>query len=276
MTADHNDFFIIQYVRDIIRQEGRNIGVMLFLDREARFYALGQVDRQTTDPEPFLAVSRLPSSAGWFYQEWINWFHELAENEGCEPINLQNQLLELDEQGSPFIAKAGGVITIEPEEPPEITLKELFQQVVGKSGKGTKGEFLSRLGALMASLNLRQEPGFVEDAEIEFLPVGQPAVTLRVPFLIDPPSGPRTVFKIVRTKTSADAFLRQVSDAAHAFRYMSDHGFATRDRCIVLTERASNEKLTQLEYLSSFAHVVSINDANAFSSLERILKPSSP
>jgi hypothetical protein len=272
MTGAHLHFFIIQYVRDIIRQEGRNIGVMLFLGGESRFQALGQVDRHTADPEPFLTLSRLPQTAGWVYQEWVNWFHDLAENNGREYDDIERDLLALDREGSPFIGKGGGIITVDPEESPEVTLRELFERVVGKRGNGQKGEFLSRLSALVTSLNLRQDPGFMEDVEVQFLPNGPPPATVRASFLIDPPSGEKTVFKIVRTKTSTDAFLRQVNDAAHTFQLMVEHGFVRSERCIVLTEQASKTKAPSFDYLSSFAHVVTITDASAADRLQRILE----
>lgn len=272
MTATHREFFIIQYVKDIFRQEGRNIGVMLMLDNMARFQALGQVDRNTTDPEPFLQMNRLPVSSGWFYQEWVNWFHEIAEQEHKEGDNFQQLLRRLDAEGYPFIAKGGGIIAVEPGELPEETLKELMRQLVSRPGKHSKGEFASRLGALVSTLVLHREPGFAEDVEIEFLPSGQPPVTVRVPFLIDPPSGgPRTVFKIVRTKTSIEAFQRQVSDAALTFRLVAEHGFAIRERCIVLTEPATKEKRVRLEYLSSLAHLVIVSDPLAATHIKAII-----
>lgn len=271
MTGSHLHFLIIQYINDIIRQEGRNIGVILFLSGGARILALGQVDRHTTDPTPFLALSRLPQSAGWVYQEWVNWFHGLAENRGREFSDIEKDLLALEEEGSPFIAKGGGIITVEPDEPPEVTLREIFERVVGKRVKGRKSEFLARISALVASLNLQQKPGFMEEVDVEFLPAGSPPATVRASFLIDPPAGPKTVFKVVRTRTSSDAFMRQVNDAAFTFQSMVEHGFVRRERCILLTEQVTKAKAPSIDYLSSFAHVITITDAGASDQVQRIL-----
>jgi hypothetical protein len=185
---------------------------------------------------------------------------------------MEKDLLALDGEGSPFIAKDGGIITVEPEEPPEVTLRELFERVVAKRGKGQKGGFLSRLSALVTSLNLRQEPGFMEDVEVEFLPDGRPPAIVHASFLIDPPSGPRIVFKIVRTRTTTDAFLRQVNDAAHTFQLMVEHGFVGRGQCVVLTEQVTKSKSPSLDYLSSFAQIIPITDASAHHLLQRILE----
>lgn len=271
MIPAHRDFFIIQYLKDIFRQEGRNIGVMLVLDGKAQFHALGQVDQKTTDPGPFLQMNRLPPSLGWFYQEWVNWFHEVATHGYHEPQYLQRLLNKLDEEGYPFIAKGGGVITVAPKEPPEKTLQALMRQLIDKPGK-RNSEFMSRLGALIATLTLHQEPGFFEDVEVEFLPSGEPPVTVRVSYLIDPPSGsPRTIFKIVRTKTSTEAFLRQINDAALTFRLMEEHGFASKNRCIVLTEEATTEKQDRLKYLSTLAHLVAVTDPDAATIIRKII-----
>lgn len=263
MSNFYRDFYIIQYVKNIFRQEGRNIGVILQGDNNACLRVLGQVDQNTTDPEPFTRLNRLPADFGWFYQEWVNWFREAAEHEGREPEALKRLLLSLESKGYPFIVKDGGVIITSLNEPLDVTLSELFEQVIGSSGGTPKSEFEARLEALISTTGLRQLPGFYQDVELEFLPKDQPSISVRIPFLIAPPEGVRVVFKVVRTKNSIDAFHRQTNDAAFAFRTAIEHGFTSKSHCVLLTEQASKEKQPRLDYLASLANVIAISDHDA-------------
>ena len=130
--------------------------------------------------------------------------------------------------------------------------------------------------ALLYRLSLRMEPGFAEDVEVEFNPLGKPSISIRLPLLLDPPTGPKSVFKFVRARTTTDAFLRQVHDAAFVFSLVVEHGFTTKEHCYVLTERISPKKQPRMALLDSLATVIDITDEDADELLKRGLKAGLP
>src|ERR1039457_5260093 len=101
-------YCLIQYLDDPVRNEGRNIGVIVQGFGRACFRALG-VSGTRVDVTLFETIAR-KKDVGWIYREWIDWFNDVLAGEGKSLENILAIGRKL-EGGNIALREGGGIDT---------------------------------------------------------------------------------------------------------------------------------------------------------------------
>ena len=271
------ELWTVQYIADPIRYETKNVGVLVRTPAGADCRMLGAEDAARIDLEPFRKLARDVGEDVWVYREWVAWFEELCRSYGRvverEGDYFNNRLKHLEEINAPFVARyVGPVAPVKGESSDELA-QDLFEAMVDQPRVKPKSPFQKRLERLVDEIGLRDLAGFEENVEVEF-PAGQdrPEESVRLSFLVD--GNPRTLFKVVRLRTSRQSLLRQLNDALFTFRLTADNGFAGKERCVVLTETPPTGKGHYLARLREVAQVVNVASPEAVQTVRQILSGS--
>ncbi|MHC1699344.1 MAG: hypothetical protein AB9919_15010 [Geobacteraceae bacterium] len=265
------EYYLIQYIDDPLRNEGRNIGVMAHDGSCAYFRALGDSENpDDVDLSYFESLTEKTRQNGWVYREWLHWFDTLAKNEGIYPDRLSRVLGKLEAQGANFVARYGGVLDVDDEIIPEAMVNELFHTLVGKPVRKAQSKFTACLEQLLANTDIKTRPDYDWDVEVEFFDMsGKLSSSVRLPHILK--DKPRTVFKIVRFRTNNQSFIRQVNDAIFTFQEVQKNSFADKGRCVVLTEPYPAEKSSYLDRLAAVAQIVDVTAKDAAARLLSIV-----
>lgn len=261
------NYYLIQYVEDPFKNEGKNIGVLAYNDDNAYFKALGVDADGAVDSGDFECLSAYARSNAWVYREWGNWFRELTRIErrrvDGQPFDALELVLEdLEHNGHNIVTRRGGCVEVSKDEDPSKVINEIFEALVSKPAKPKMSVFDAGLRKTMEQSEVISRPDYEEDVEVAFDAFNdKPPVTVRFPFLLA--NKPRTVFKIVRFKTNSASFMREVNDALFTFEKSIERGFALKDRCIIFTEPAPRDKTIYRDQLARFAHVVDVTSSQA-------------
>ncbi|WP_298038158.1 hypothetical protein [uncultured Desulfuromonas sp.] len=270
------ELWTVQYIADPIRYETKNVGVLVRKPAGADCRMLGAEDPVRIDLEPFRKFARDAGEDAWAYREWVAWFDELCRAYGrvveSDGDYFNDRLRHLEETNAPFVARYVGPVAPIKGESSDALIQDLFEAMVDPPRVKPKNPFQKRLERLVDEVGLRDLEKFEENVEVEFSAIrGRPEETVRLSFLVD--GSPRTLFKVVRLRTSRQSLLRQVNDALYTFRLTADNGFAEKERCVVLTEAPPPGKGHYLGRLREVAHVVNVTSPEAARTLRQILKP---
>ena len=260
-------YSLIQYVEDPVRNEGRNIGVIVHDRGVTCLRALG-VSNGQLDVSYFEALSTRTKGNGWVYQEWISWFEDLLSNEGRHLEGFQRYTKRLE--GGNFIVKSGGYLDDLPEKKQKSTIAEyLFANLVTPPHPRQSTRFTTLVEDLVTQTKLPLRPDFDRDITVEFFPEGRAPVSVSLPFILT--DTPRTIFKIINPNGNLATLTRQVNDALYTFETVVAADFATKERCIIITDRPGKEKAPHLRRLATNAHLIMISDPMAVTRIAKII-----
>jgi hypothetical protein len=250
---------LIQYVPDMLRQEGRNIAIIAYDGQRAYFKAIGLMDDGTVDLDYYKTIAPHISEDVWAFGEWINWFQDLIALEGHNPEKLNASLNKLEKTGINIIARQGGEVIESDEEEVSFTIQKLYDELVTTPPKPRIESFIERAEQAVILSKITELKGFERDVEVELR--YQNSVTplfLEFPFLLN--AEPRTGFKLVQLRHRQIHYVtQQVHDAIYTFQNAVDLDFLKRDRCVVLCDRPTREKERYIAQLSPIAHLIDIS-----------------
>ncbi|MDD2734553.1 MAG: hypothetical protein PHF56_11480 [Desulfuromonadaceae bacterium] len=260
-------YCILQYVDDPVRNEGRNIGVVVHSNDSACMRAIG-FDGTDTDVSYFEALSAKTKGCGWIYREWMDWFTDLLEFEGRSLDGFKAYIGRLD--GGNFIVKSGGYLDGLPEDEEEgDAVTYLFSNLVTLPQRRREPGFAVQVEDIIRRAELPLRPDFDQDLAIEFFPETGSPVTVSLPYVLM--DAPRTLFKTVNPHSGLESLTRQINDAVFTFETAVAAGFAAKDRCIVLTDTLGKVKAPYLRRLATHAHLIEISDRLAINRIKAII-----
>jgi len=263
------NYRVIQFLRDPIKGEGRNIGVIVFNQSWAGFKSIGMID-EFKKPELFGFISVAGNAfkeSIWVFGEWIEWFKALCNEAEGNPDRINIELDTLKEQTPYFSATGGGMIETGTKTP-KFALGELFDELVGQPLARPKNDFQDDV---LEVLN-RSEITFYDEFEraveitIESEP-GKLPIVFTLDYFLD--GSKKLGFKVIRfRKARRQQLTMRVNDAIHAFTDAQNSGFLDQKRCIVLCD--TDKDSVHIERLKSVATVINITKEDAHREISRI------
>lgn len=265
------EYHLIQYVDDPLRGEGRNIGVVARWDYEAGFRFIGLDGMGRVDIGCFSSLFGREKGDAWVFAEWIDWFRSLSSKEIWYPEAFDEAIAELESSGGRIVARKGGVLEGAGEGYLDVALDYLFERLVGNPARPRKRKFDERLEQILQESEICFRPDFVRNVEVEFQPgEGKPPETVRLFCLLE--NKPRTVFKTVRFRTGGESLIRQVNDAIYTFGMVVEHGFADKDRCVILTEAIPSGSASNARRLADAGHLIDVHQVDAAAIIRNIVR----
>jgi len=255
-------YSLIQFIENPWRDEGRNIGVIAHDGSRAYLKAIGVREDGATDVGYFGALSDVAQKDSWVYREWINWFEALINEEGKDFNRLNKAFDQLVPEASKLIVRPGGLLEAPEGSSHKEVLEYLFENLVSAPLKPRINVFGTRVEEIFEKTGLSYRKDFERDVEVEFLATKQSlSFMVKFPFILM--NEPRTAFKVVRYRTSRGSFIRQINDAVFTFERTIANGFLERDRCVILTERPTKDKIGCADSLGRIASVINVTRSTA-------------
>ncbi|RLL51722.1 hypothetical protein D8Y20_08520 [Mariprofundus sp. EBB-1] len=259
------EYRLIQFSRNPLREEGKNIGVIAFDGSWAGFKAIGMLDG--VERAELYGYSSIAGpdyrESLWVFGEWIEWFKSLCmESEGNrERINAE--LSELENQTLHFISTKGGYYETTGEHP-ETALAELFEELVGKPPSGPKEGFKELLEKILHRAEIIFYPEFDRDVEVTIDPEnGASPIVFTLDYYLG--GEKRVGFKKIRFQNARVAALdAKVNDAIYTFSEAQKTGFLDKERCVVLCDTPSAKRANYIDRLQSVATVIDISKHRAY------------
>ncbi|NJD39235.1 MAG: hypothetical protein FIA89_13075 [Geobacter sp.] len=259
----------IQYVDDVFKGEGRNIGVITYGSGNSYFRCLGDANDDKIDVAPFARLSKAARLNSWLFAEWAAWFKALVHDCQDRDIKLQEYLQRLDEDGAPFIAGNESVIEIPEGGAAVDAVSWLYSRLV-REPKTNRGDFHASLEGLLIKSELEHTDGFEKDVEIEFTPEGLPSVRISADFILSGKTN--AIFKVLRFKGSREHLMKRVNDVIFTFQQAISHGFTSKPYCFALTDTPTSSHDDLYKSIVGAGTVLDITKENSAMSLERIIK----
>lgn len=259
------EYRIVQFSRNPMREEGRNVGVIAFDGAWAGFKAIGMFDG--LDRPELYGYSSIAGSdyreSLWVFGEWIEWFKALCvESEGNQD-KINEELNELENHSLHFMATKGGYYDMQGRQS-ESALAELFDDLVGQVRIGDKKGFKELLEQILHRSEIIFRPGFDRDVEVTIDPEdGASPIVFTLDYYLG--AEKRVGFKVIRFHNARIAALdAKVNDAIYTFSEAQKTGFLDKERCIVLCDTPSAKREVYVERLQSVAKVIDINKQDAY------------
>lgn len=259
----------VQYVEDVFKGEGRNIGVIAYGSGKSYFRCLGDSNDDKIDVASFARLSKTARSNSWIFTEWAAWFKALAHDCQDRDIKLQEHLDRLDKDGAPFIAGNEGVMEI-PEGGSDVEAVSWLYSRLIREPKQRRGDFQALLETLLTRSEIEFLDGFERDVEIEFKPNGATPVRISADFILSGKTN--AIFKVLRFKGTREHLMKRVNDVIYTFQQVVAHGFTTKDFCFVLTDTPTNQNKELHSLLERHGVAIDITMDEAAKKLERALK----
>lgn len=259
----------IQYVEDLFRGERRNIGVIAYEGNNAYLRFMG-VKGDQVETSKFASLSRTASESAWVFREWAEWFRALANDFRERPESIRNIIGNLSDSDTGISVGEEAVLEGTEDSNPEAAVDWLYSRLVTEPPALRHEVFKSKIEHLLAITELKYRSGFEYDIEIEFTPTEKAPVRVQLPYALT--ESPKAVFKIVRFQTGGAALARQVNDAILTFAAVVEHGFAIKDRCVVLTDKPPALRNGEVKRLSEYGIVIDITSSNAAAKLNSALR----
>jgi hypothetical protein len=266
--TDLIEYWLIQFVADPIRQERRNIGVVVFGRGEAEFVGIGADSK--VDIERFRPLAGEAGGDLWVYGEWIGWFTDLCRERGQGILAFRTRLDALETKGLPFVARHGGEIEPRPGETIKKLAQNLYEELVDEPLSGEMTAFEQRVRDIVTASGLRYMSAFEEQVEVEFPAQREfPDQTLPFDYLLDAP--PRVALRCLPMHENRDDFAREVEQVVAAFRTVAALEFVAKTRCVVLAEPFLEERTAFRDQLDQVARVLDVNSPLAARKLREII-----
>ncbi len=266
--TDLIEYWLIQFVADPIKQERRNIGVIVFGRGEAEFVGIGADSK--VDIERFRPLAGEAGGDLWVYGEWIGWFNDLCRERGQGILAFRTRLDALEAKGLPFVARHGGEIEPRPGETIKKMAQNLYEELVDEPLSDELTPFEHRVQEIIAAAGLQYLFAFEEQVEVAFPAQREfPDQTVFFDYLLD--SSPRTALRCLPMSENRDDFAREVEHLVAAFRTVAALGFVAKKRCVVLAEPFLEERSSFREQLDKVARVINVNSPLASRKLREII-----
>lgn len=259
----------IQYVEDPFRGEHRNIGVIAYEGNKAYLRFMGGEGDQM-DTSKFASLSRTSSESAWVFGEWVEWFRALAVDFRERPESMMSIIGNLSDSDTGISVGKETVLEGTKDGDLETAVEWLYSRLVTEPPALRHEVFKSKIEHLLAKTELKYRSCFEYDIEIEFTPTGKAPVRVQLPYALT--ESPKAVFKIVRFQTGGAALVRQVNDAILTFAAVVEHGFAVKDRCVVLTDKPPALRDGEVKRLSEYGVVIDITSSDATAKLNSALR----
>lgn len=260
------NYWVIQFVPDPLRGEGRNVAIITHDGERASLRALGLDRNGRVDLGPFTTLAGKHAPSAWVYGEWVRWFEDLSLYEGKSVERLNAILNDVATQGLYFTALPAGTVDTPKSASLEQVTSWLFKRLVGKVKRPLSRIFDSEVEEAITRSKIALRTEFMRDVEVEILAESDaPPTLLRFAFLLD--ERPRIGFKVVRPHAGITSYGRQVNDAIYTFDKAVTAGFLERSRCLVFTKKPSGGRVPLIEMLSRSAVVVDVSFPDAWKTI---------
>jgi len=258
------EYRLIQFSRNPMREEGRNIGVLAFDGSWAGFKSVGMVDGlDRPDLSRFSSILKDGYENLWVFGEWIEWFKALCvESDGNHHI-IHEELDALESISPHFRATKGGYYEMDGERQ-ETALEDLFSELVGQPSGGPKPSLRETIYQIMIRAEVTYRPEFEEDVEITIQSdEGQSSLVFTLDYFLG--AEKRVGFKIIHFKNARTATLdAKVNDAIYTLSEAQKRGFLDKKRCVVLCDTPSAKRAAYIDRLQSVATVIDISKHRAY------------
>jgi len=269
MTAQTLKYRPVQYVDDVFKGEGRNIGVIAYGHGKTYFRCLGDTNDDKIDIIPFACLSKTTRTNSWIFTEWAAWFKALAFDCRDRDTRLHEHLQRLEEDGAPFIAGKEGVLEIPEGGSAVDAVSWLYSRLV-REPKSSRGNFQALLEGLLTRSELEYLDGFDRDVEIEFMPAGIAPVRISADYILSGKTN--AIFKVLRFKGMREHLIKRANDVIYTFQQAVMHGFVTKDFCFVLTDTPTTQSKDLHSQLEEHGVAIDITGSGSAKKLERLLK----
>lgn len=259
-------YWVIQFVPDPLRGEGRNVALITHDGERARLCALGLDRNGRVDLGPFETLAGKHAPSAWVYGEWVRWLQDLALHEGQSVERLDAVLNDVAAQGLHFTAQPAGTVDAPKPSSPDQAMNWLFRRLVGEVRRPRSRIFDAQVEDALVRSKIALRTEFMRDVEVEILTEADALpVLLTFPFLLN--ETPRIGFKVVRPHGGLTSYQREVNDTLSTFEKAVTFGFLERSRCLVFTKKPSVERVPLVEMLSRSAVVVDVSLPDAWKTI---------
>jgi len=258
------DYRIIQFFPEPSREEGRNIGIMAFDGCWSGFKAIGMMEGvERPDISAYASIASENKECLWVFGEWIHWFSSLChESEGnVERINFELDSLAL--HGPSFSATAGGSYEMDASQP-ETVLDAIYGDLVGRTMRAKNKSFDEMITEILMKSEVFYNPAFEDNMEVTIATeTSEPDVVFMLDYYLVQREK-RIGFKVLRFKSARKNTLEQkVNDAIYAFTHAQNIGMLEKDKCIILCDSPSQEKMSYVDRLLNVSNVIDITKPEA-------------
>lgn len=258
----------IQYVEDAFKGESRNIGVIAYKDNNAYLRLIGVKDDKI-ESDKFGLLSTAAKDSSWVFAEWVAWFQALVREYKERPDSMIHLIEKLvDSDFGITVGKESEVEGVNSD--PQIAMDWLYTRLVTEPALPRNEILKMKIDTLLDVTGVKLRNGFEHDVEVEFAPKDKTPVRVQLPYALT--ENPRVVFKTVRFQTGGAALVRQINDAILTFTTVVEHGFAYKDRCVVLADKPQIGRETEAKRLAEYGMVVDVTSADAVARLNAILR----
>jgi len=257
------NYRIIQFFKNPMREEGRNIGIVAYDGKHAWFRSLGMVDDlDKPDLSRFRSIAGEFKSDLWVFGEWIQWFNDMCRESEGNTETIDRELDGLANQSPQFGATPGGYYELG-EQRPETAVQELFTEIVGGSKRQEKQKFKDVVDEMLIRSEIPFRPGFEEGIEVTITATeDEQPVRFILDYYLE--NETRVGFKLIQFKGArAKSLSERVNDAIYAFGEARKHGFLDKKKCVVLCDSPSKEKMAYVDSLESVATIVDVTKRDA-------------
>jgi hypothetical protein len=265
------DFYVIQYVDNLICRKPRNIGVIAHHEGEVDFRLIGtDAESRVVDTSLFAAMGERARLNAWVFVEWAHWFFRLADGEGKDPFAFKRWMTRMEVMGHHIRAHYGGARKLDRNVAIGKHLDTLFNELVIVPKVRRSRTFEDSISEFLTVTNLRDRLRLEENVLIEFLSgQSRPPSIITLPFVVD--RKPRFVFQTVNTGMRLTNLSKTVTEVVNTFQEVVGHGYAAKGCCIVLTGKTRASCADILSPLYRFAHVIDVTQPDADEKLSRII-----
>lgn len=265
-------YWVIQFVPDPLRGEGRNVALVTHDGQYASLRALGLDRNGRFDLGPFTTLAGTHAPSAWVYGEWVRWLQDLTLHEGQSMERLDAILNDVAARGLHFSALPAGTVEAPKTADPERATSWLFRRLIRKVRRPSVRTFDAEVEDALTRSKLALRADFMRDVEVEILTKSDaPPMVLRFAFLLE--ERPRIGFKVVRPHAGTASYGRQINDAVYTFEEAVTCGFLERSHCFVLTKKPSEGRRPLIEVLSRSATVVDVGLPDAWRTIHAVTAP---
>ncbi len=258
----------IQYIEDPFRGESRNIGVIAYEGKNAYIRLIG-LDDDKLDTNKFALISKTAKESTWVFGEWVLWFRTLIRYFSDRQDTMMYNLEKLAESDAGItVGKEAEVEGVNSDDH-TAALDWLYSRLVTEPTLPRNEILKMKIENLLRLTEIKYRKGFEQDIEVEFTPNGKVPVRVQLPYALI--ESPRVVFKTVRFQTGGAALVRQINDAILTFTTVVEHGFAEKQRCVVLTDKPLAGRDGEMKRLAEYGIVIDVTCSEAVTRLNAVM-----
>lgn len=253
------EYYLIQYVSDPFRNEGRNVALIGTCQGKGYLRAIGLASDGSVDRLPFCSIAGLSRDQSSIWPEWIHYLEAVTAVEGRAGRSLALEMTRLSERDLHFVSGGQGSASMEEGMSPDKAMDELFDRLIGDVPANPDDLFFERLEFVFHCAEVSYRQDFWESIEID-IEKGDEFVTISLDAALV--TGKTAGFCIVRSADGAIKAKQGLKAAISNLQKAVDVGFLTKRTSIILTDSTWNPD-SAISRMAQGITVININDADA-------------